>query len=103
LIAQRKGRQLVAESVTLKKDSMSAAHPAYLEFIDFIAGGTTPQQIIAFRPSEAAQQRVEGLLAKLKEDGLSPDEQSELDSFCELEHIFRVAKARAAQILALGA
>lgn len=81
---------------------MSDAHPAYFEFIDFIAGGTTPQQIIAFRPSAAAQQRVEELLTRLKEDDLSPDEQSELDSFCQLEHIFRVAKARAAQILALG-
>jgi hypothetical protein len=81
---------------------MSAAHPPYLEFIDFIAGGTTPQQIVAFHPSDAAQQRVEQLLTRQKEDGLSPDEQSELDSFCQLEHIFRVAKARAAQILALG-
>jgi hypothetical protein len=80
---------------------MSAAHPAYLEFIDLIAGGTTPKQIIAFRPSEAARQRVEELLAREKEDRLAPEEQSELDSFCQLEHIFRVAKARAAQILAL--
>jgi hypothetical protein len=84
-----------------KEETMSAAHPAYLEFIDLIAGGTTPEQIIAFRPSEAARQRVEKLLAREKEDRLSPEEQSELDSFCQLEHIFRVAKARAAQILAL--
>jgi len=77
---------------------MSAAHPVYLELIDFIAAGTTPEQVMAFRPSAKAQERVEELIAK--EDHLSPDEQAELDYFFQLEHILRVAKARAEQILA---
>jgi len=38
---------------------------AYEEVVDFIAAGTTPQNVIAFRPSEAAQERVEDLLARL--------------------------------------
>ncbi|MBV8525689.1 MAG: hypothetical protein JOY71_26850 [Acetobacteraceae bacterium] len=81
---------------------MSVAHPAYLEFINFIAGGTTPEQIIAFRPSSDAQKRLEELIVREKEEGLSPDEHAELDYFCQLEHILRVAKARAEQILARG-
>jgi hypothetical protein len=76
------------------------ANPAYFEFIDFIAAGSTPEQIIAFRPSSGAQQRVEELIARERDQDLSPDEQSELDYFFQLEHIFRVAKARAEQILA---
>ena len=32
---------------------------AYEEVINFIATGTTPQKVIAFRPSEAAQEHVE--------------------------------------------
>jgi hypothetical protein len=60
---------------------MSAADPAYLEFIDFIAAGTTPEQIIAFRPSSAAQHRIEELIARGKEDHLSSDEQAELEYF----------------------
>jgi hypothetical protein len=79
---------------------MSAAHTVYLELIDFIAAGTTPEQVIAFRPSAAAQERVEELIAKVKENHLSSDEQAELDYFLQLEHILRVAKARAEQILA---
>lgn len=79
---------------------MGAAHPVYLELIDFIAGGTTPQKVIAFRPSATAQERVEELIAKEKEDHLSSDEQIELEYFFQLEHILRVAKARAEQILA---
>ncbi len=79
---------------------MSAAPPAYLELIDFIARGSTPEQVLAFRPSADAQERIEALLARAKEDRLSPDEQAELDHFFQLEHILRVAKARAEQILA---
>ncbi|MDQ6699817.1 MAG: hypothetical protein M3Z36_06500 [Acidobacteriota bacterium] len=78
---------------------MTAAHPAYLEFIDLIAGGTTPQQILAFRPSATAQARVEELIAREKESQLSPEEQTELNHFSELEHILRMAKARSEQIL----
>jgi hypothetical protein len=38
---------------------------------------------------------VEELIAREQEERLSPDEQSEMDYFFQLEHIFRVAKARA--------
>ena len=78
---------------------MSAAHPVYLELIDFIAAGTTPEQVIDFRPSAAAQQRVEELIGKAKDGQLSLDEQAELDYFFQREHIRCVAKARAEQIL----
>ena len=78
---------------------MAEANPAYFEFIDFIAAGTTPEQIISFRPSARAQNRVEELMAKERDEMLAPDEQAELDSFFQLEHILRMAKARAEQIL----
>ena len=81
---------------------MIAAQPAYFEFIDFIAAGTTPEQIIAFRLSPAAQEQVEELIAREKDGELSPEEKAELDHLFELEHIFRMAKARARQILALA-
>lgn len=78
---------------------MAAVNPAYLELIDFIASGTTPEKVIAFRPSFQAQKRVQELIAKNRGAGLSSDEQSELDHFVELEHILRMAKARAEQNL----
>ena len=79
---------------------MAAAHPAYLELIEFIAGDTTPEQIIAFHPSAQAQERIEDLLVRERENQLSSDERAELDHFFQLEHILRVAKARAEQFLA---
>jgi hypothetical protein len=78
---------------------METAHPVYLEFIDFIAGGTTPAGVASYRPSLEAQTRVAELIAREKEDSLTPTEKSELDQFVELEHILRMAKARALQIL----
>lgn len=72
---------------------------AYEEVVDFIAAGTTPQNVIAFRPSEAVQERVEDLLAREKDGDLSPAEKSELDHYLQLEHLMRLAKARARDFL----
>jgi hypothetical protein len=72
---------------------------AYEEVIDFIAAGTTPQNVIAFRPSEAAQERIADLLSRAKEGGLSREEKSELDRYLQLEHLMRLAKARARDFL----
>ena len=68
------------------------------EIVDFIASGTTPQSVIAFRPSEEAQRRVQELVELSKETALSPAEQSELEDFLELEHLMILAKARARQL-----
>ena len=81
---------------------MSVASPAYLEIIDFIAAGTTPEAVAHFRPSLEAQQRVAELIEREKESGLPAEEKAELDHFVELEHILRMAKAKARQILARG-
>jgi hypothetical protein len=78
---------------------MSVASPAYLEIIEFIAAGTTPQSVVSFRPSPEAQQRLAELIEREKDGGLSLEEKAELDHFIELEHILRMAKAKARQIL----
>ncbi len=81
---------------------MSVASPAYFEIIDFIAAGTTPEAVASYRPSPEAQRRVEELIEREKTATLSADEKAELDHFMELEHILRMAKARARLILAHG-
>ncbi|HYU35743.1 MAG TPA: hypothetical protein VEW48_26600 [Thermoanaerobaculia bacterium] len=72
---------------------------AYEELIDFIAAGSSPRSVIAFRPSEATRARVAELLSREKAGGLTPDEGSELEHYLQLEHIMRLAKARAQRIL----
>ena len=73
---------------------------AYAELVEFIAANTPPAKLIAFRPSEETRNRVADLLFREKSGGLSRDEASELDHFVEIEHLMRLAKARAWQRLA---
>jgi hypothetical protein len=81
---------------------MSAASQVYFEIIDFIAAGTTPDAVAQYHPSPEAQQRVAELIEREKSAGLSSEEKAELDHFLELEHILRMAKARARQIISRG-
>jgi len=64
-----------------------ASNPVYLEIVDF-------------KPSPGAQKRAPEWLELAKQDQLTPEQASELEHFTELEHILRIAKARARQILA---
>lgn len=73
---------------------------AYEEIIDFIAAGTSPDRIAAYQPSQIAKDRAADLIFREKTGGLSPDEKSELDHYMQLEHIMRLAKARAHQYVA---
>jgi hypothetical protein len=75
---------------------------AYDEFVDFIAAGTTPQSIIDFRPSDVTRARVADLIRQQKSDSLSPDETAELNHYLHVEHVIRLAKARARQRLQQG-
>lgn len=73
--------------------------PVYTEIIDFLAAGTTPTSLIAFRPSAAAKQRVADLIQREKSSGLTAEEQAELEHTLQLEHLMRLAKARARRYL----
>jgi hypothetical protein len=71
---------------------------AYDEVIDFIAA-SSPENVIAFRPSEEAKARVADLILREKTEGLSDEEKSELDHYMQIEHLMRLAKARAHEYL----
>jgi hypothetical protein len=73
--------------------------PAYDEIINFLAAGTTPKSLIEFQPSETTQERVADLIFREKNSTLTPEEKTELDQYMMLEHLFRLAKARAHQHL----
>jgi len=71
----------------------------YDEIIEFIAAGTTPQSVIDFKLSDAAKDRLEDLVYRAKTEGLIANDQQELDHFLTLEHIMRLAKAKAHQYI----
>ena len=73
---------------------------AYEEIVDFIAAGTSPNNVVTYQPSPAAKERVADLIFREKASGLTLEEKSELDHYLQLEHIMRLAKARARQFIA---
>lgn len=83
----------------LRYNGLMARPKAYEEVIDFIARGGSPGTVVAFRPSEEARARVADLVTREKVKGLTAEEKSELDHYVELEHIMRLAKARAQKYL----
>jgi len=70
-------------------------NPAYEEIINFLAAGITSQSLIEFQASETVKERVTDLIYREKNEGISLDEKSELDHYLILEHLLRLAKARA--------
>ena len=68
---------------------------AYEEIVDFIAAGTTPRTVARFEPSQETKDRVADLIHREKTTGLAPEEASELDQYLRMEHMMRLAKARA--------
>ena len=69
--------------------------PAYQEIVDFIAEGTTPQNLIDFCPSEDAKERMADLIHREKTIGLTSEETAELNHCLCLERLMRLAKFRA--------
>jgi hypothetical protein len=67
----------------------------YEEIVDFIAAGTSPRAVAAFQPSDLVRERVRELLRLDKESRLTRDQALELEHYTQLEHIMRLAKARA--------
>ena len=79
---------------------MNATEPVYMELVDFVARGSSAEQVANFRPSPEAQKRVAELLERQRESELTEEETAELDGFVQLEHILGLARAKAQLILA---
>ena len=61
----------------------------------FLLTSPTPQQIIAFRASDEAQERLRYLLDANRNGTLTDDEASELDEASNVNHFMMGLKARA--------
>ena len=68
---------------------------AYDEFVEFIAAGPSPVAVAGFQVSQATKDRVADLIHREKTTGLSAEETADLEHYMHLEHVMRLAKARA--------
>ena len=76
-----------------------ACYRASVYQVDMAALYTGPAVIVTF---DAMQARVSELLRRSKADGLSREEEVELDRYRYLEHLVRLAKARALEQISPG-
>ncbi len=65
------------------------------EVPEFLAGLPEPEEILQLRPSEHLQAGIRRLLEKNRGCGLSPEEAVEWEEYEHLEHLVRMAKAKA--------
>src|SRR3990172_6364961 len=83
-----------SSDVPLTLPALTPAHPAFEEMLDFLVSGPSPEKIVAFKVSPAAQARLEELLEKNRQEGLTDEEAAELDVYLQVNHILILLKAR---------
>jgi hypothetical protein len=66
------------------------------DILETLARLPGPEEILALRPSGTLQARINTLLEKNRTTGLLPEETREWEQYEFLEHILRLAKAKAA-------
>ncbi len=74
----------------------------YEEIIDFIASGPSSDHVVTFQPSVKTKVLVSDLIHKEKTSGLFTEETSELGHYLQIEHIMRLAKAKARRNISHG-
>lgn len=81
---------------------MTAIPNVYDSLAEFMAK-LDPAKVLAFHAPTNMQKRVDTLLQKKQDTGITKTEQEELDHYLILEHIVRLAKSRARLHLAEAA
>lgn len=74
--------------------SEDAELPLYQEIIDLLTSGPTATQLLAFKISSAAQERLEELLDKNREKEITAEERAELNTYVRLSEYLTKLKAR---------
>jgi HNH endonuclease len=64
-------RATIRPSNRVSAEETMSATKSYNEIVDFIAAGTTPEAVVAFRPSDGVQQRVAELVERSKSGRVS--------------------------------
>lgn len=77
----------------------SIGYKSLADVLEFFAGLPTPEEIIALRPSEELQEKISEFLEKNRREGLSEDEEQTWAGYEYIEHLVRIAKAKASSQL----
>jgi hypothetical protein len=84
----------VAETLALE-EAAATNQPVFQETLNFLTSRPTPQDILMFKASPTAQERLEELLDKNREEGLTEEEETELDVYEQVNDLMILLKAHA--------
>jgi hypothetical protein len=73
-----------------------AGYPGLNSVLEKLASLPTPEEVMALRPGATLQNRIDALLEKNRTTGWSDDDKREWGQYQYVEHLVRLAKARAA-------
>lgn len=65
-----------------------------IEVADFILSTPTPEQIIAFKPSDRSEDRLSELLSLNRQGTLAENDRAELDQYLWVNHLMNMLKIR---------
>lgn len=65
------------------------------DVLELLANLPSPEEVLAIRPSVTFQRRIEFLLEKNQQEALTEKEDTEFEQYMYLEHLVRMAKAKA--------
>lgn len=74
--------------------------PVFEELVDFLVE-ENPERFANFQTTEKVRERVWELVRREKNEGLIEKEKAELDTYAQLEHLMRLAKAKARLTIAV--
>lgn len=75
--------------------SSSIGYKSVADVLEFFANLPTSEEILALRPSKDLQKKINELLEKNRREGLSEAEEQVWASYEFVEHLVRIAKAKA--------
>ncbi len=73
--------------------------PVYTELIEYLAEKAPPEEILAFKVSDATQRRADELSERNKESQLTAEEADELEQMLEFDELVSLLKSRALKAL----
>jgi hypothetical protein len=87
--------QIFERALRRRNGVQPAEFEGLTDVLEALAELPTPEEVLALRPSRELQQRIDILLEKNRKAGLSPEEEDWWEQYQYIEHLVRIAKAKA--------
>jgi hypothetical protein len=88
--------EIVAAGLRHRKSRASREIHHLADVVDTLAELPSAEEVLALRPSRSLTERINFLLDKKRTDELTPGEAAEWEDIMRVEHLMRIAKAKAA-------